>query len=214
MPLSIAPRGRRSLLRRLARAAILPAALPQGTVPAARALAQPAAEPITLAALMAMLAAVPARRTRFRETRHFAALSFPLVSEGTLLYRRPDHLEKLTDGPGGESLVVNGDRIALTPFNEPTRFFDLSARPELTVLIDAVRAPLAGDRAKLERAFTVQLDGTASAWRLVLAPRDPRAARLLRAVRIVGTGDALTEVVTEQPNGDVQRLEVAPSAGR
>ena len=163
---------------------------------------------LDVAALMARLAAVPERRAAFRETRRFAALDQPLESTGRLTYRRPGYVEKLTTFPEPERLVMDGDRLVLTTGNEPPRVVDLGSQPELRVLVEAIRGPLAGDLAALRRAFSVRADGTPDAWRLELAPLDPRAGKLLRRVAIAGTGAEVTEVLTVQANGDEQRMTI------
>lgn len=160
-----------------------------------------------LDALMARLAAVPGRRAAFTETRRFAALDRPLESTGRLVYRRPSYIEKATDWPERESLVVDGNRLVLTTGQEPPRVVDLGSQPELRVLVDAIRGPLSGDLAALQRAFTVRLDGTMAAWELDLQPLDPRAARLLRRVTVGGAGADVRTVVL-QANGDEQRMTI------
>ena len=159
---------------------------------------------------MAALAAVPERRSRFRETRRFAALDQPLVSEGRLLYRRPAYFEKITDWPQPERLVVDGERLVLTEGNEPPRVVELARAPELRTLVEAIRGPLAGDLAALRRAFRIAADGSLAAWTLDLSPLDPAAARLLQSVRIAGTVDSLQEITLTQANGDVQRMTISP----
>ena len=67
--------------------------------------------PFTVALLTRNLAAVPERRVRFSEERRFAALDQPLHSQGILLWRRPDVLEKHTEAPQPETLRVEGDRV-------------------------------------------------------------------------------------------------------
>ncbi len=166
--------------------------------------------PLDLAAVMAGLAAVRERRAGFREIRRFAALSTPLESTGRLIYRAPGHLEKLTDWPERESLVVDGDRLVVTGADAP-RVVDLAGQPELRSLVDAVRGPLAGDLAALQRAFTVTAGGTAAAWSLGLAPRDPQAGRLLRSVRVNGAGDQVLSVLVVQANGDEQEMRILPA---
>ena len=181
-------------------------------------------EPLDLPALMARLAAMPERRATFREVRRFAALSTPLESTGRLLYRRPrrleggrlesGRLEKLTDWPERESLVVEGDRLVLMGADAP-RVVDLAGQPELRSLVDAIRGPLAGDLVALRRAFAVTAAGTAAAWSLALVPRDPRAARLLRSVQVDGAGDEVTAIRLVQANGDEQTMRItsSPSPG-
>jgi len=158
---------------------------------------------------MARLAAVPERRARFQEEKRLAALTEPLRSTGRLLYRRPDRLEKVTESPEAESLVVDGDRLVITTGQEPPRVVDLAAHPEVRAAVDAVRGPLSGDLAALRRSFAVTASGTPAAWRLVLVPTDP-AARLLATVEVDGAGDQPREVVIQQADGDEDRLLIEP----
>jgi hypothetical protein len=192
--------------------------MPKSTIPAAAILLmlllpQPgrAEGAVTLGELMAAMAAVPERHGNFREERRLSALTTPLHSVGRLIYRRPAHLEKLTDAPLAESLVVDGNRLTLELANEVPRVIDLGSQPELGVLVDAMRGPLSGDAAALQRAFSVQIQGSLAAWRLDLAPVDPRAARLLRTVRISGTGADMREVLVIQANGDEQYMTIEPA---
>ena len=159
---------------------------------------------------MAMMGSVAERRATFHEEKRFAALTEPLESTGHLLYRRPDHLEKITDAPQAERLVVDGDRLSLTVGDGPTRVTDLAAQPELRALVEAMRGPLAGDTAALERAFKVAVRGTKAAWRLDLTPIDPSAAKLLTEVRISGHGSNMQEVLLVQANGDTQYMAIQP----
>jgi hypothetical protein len=171
----------------------------------------PAADaPITLADLMAMMGSVAERRATFHEEKRFAALTEPLESTGRLIYRRPGYLEKITDAPQAERLVVDGDQVSLTEANGSTHVIDLGSQPELRTLVEAMRGPLAGDTAALERAFKVDARGTKAAWRLDLTPVDPRAAKLLTEVRISGSGSNMREVLLVQANGDTQYMSIQP----
>lgn len=161
---------------------------------------------------MAALAAVPERRATFQETRRFAALDQPLISTGRLLYRRPATLEKTTDWPQPESLVIDGSRLVLTAGNEPPRVLDLNSQPELRTLVDAIRGPLTGDLPALRRAFTVTATGTTADWTLDLVPLDPRAARLLRRAQVSGHGNEVGAVLLVQANGDEQRMTIRPAS--
>ena len=157
---------------------------------------------------MAKLAAVPQRRAPFREQRRFAALSQPLLSSGTLFYRRPTYLEKETTWPETERLVVDGNRFVLTEGNEAPRVVDLDAQPELRTMIEGMRGPLAGDLAALQRGFTIQAGGTLTSWNLELTPRDPAAQRLLQLVRLAGQDDMVHDLWLEQANGDQQWMQI------
>ncbi len=164
--------------------------------------------PLDIPALMARLATVPERRATFREEKRIAALTDPLLSTGTLLYRRPGRLEKLTTWPEQESLVVDGDRVVLTAGNDAPRVLPLNADPGLRALVDAFRAPLAGDLAALTRSFRVQGGGSPAAWQLDLTPISPAVARFLRGVRVAGAGTELHTIAVTQANGDEQDLTI------
>lgn len=161
---------------------------------------------------MAALAAVRESRTSFTEEKELAALTSPLVSRGRLVYVAPAHLEKLTEAPAAESIVVDGDRLTYAkPAEGVRRTLDLDAVPELRGLVEAVRGTLAGDLPGLRRYYSVGLDGDLPAWKLTLVPLDARIRNLLRAVAVEGTGASVARVVTTEADGDVSRMSIAPA---
>jgi outer membrane lipoprotein-sorting protein len=167
------------------------------------------AEPFPLAALMARLASVAERRAIFREQRRFAALTETLQSSGRLLYRRPDYLEKTTEWPVPERMVIDGSRLIITPSgNEPPQVVDLASQPELRTMMEAIRGPLAGDRDALQQSFQVQAGGTLEDWTLELTPRAPNMAKLLRVVRLAGSDSWIHDIRLVQANGDDEWMQI------
>lgn len=159
---------------------------------------------------MQALASVPARRARFVETRTIAALSQPITATGTLVYRRPGYLAKVTATPRPEQLVVDGDRLTLAAGNEAARVVDLASRPQLAALVDAIRGTLAGDLALLRRWYQVTMSGGPAAWRLTLTPADASVASLIRTIVIDGSGASPRMIQTIQANGDASRMTITP----
>ena len=158
---------------------------------------------------MAHLAQATERRASFVEEKTLAALNTPLRSEGTLEYRKPDHLEKVTTAPQAESLVVDGDRLVINSGNDAPRVVELDGQPEIRTLVDTIRGALSGDLALLRRTYDVSGTGTVGDWHIVLRPRDPAVAKLVREVRLAGSADLRTlESVTA--NGDTDRLVITP----
>ncbi len=168
------------------------------------------ADTLEPAALMARLASVSERRARFREERTLAALTMPLVSTGRLLYRRPDYLEKETLWPLPERFVVDGSRLIIADpaSNDPPHVVPLDAQPGLRTLIDATRAPLAGDLDTLSRAFSITVGGTLAAWTLDLVPIAPAAARIVSSIQLTGQDSWIAGIRTMQANGDVTGLQI------
>lgn len=188
---------------------LLAAAAPASQTPAGDALAE---------TVMARLAAVPARRTAFTEEKTLAQIDGALRSQGELIYRRPDYLEKNTTWPQPERLVIDADRLIITAGNDAPRVVDLRGQPALRALVEAMRAPLSGDLATLRRDYAVQATGTPDRWRIVLTPAAQAAAQpagqapLLRRVTLTGTGGDVAAIELVQSNGDEDRILVAPPA--
>ncbi len=159
---------------------------------------------------MAAMAAVPERRARFTEAKHLAILTQPIHSSGWLHYRRPDRLEKFTETPLEERLLVAGDSITLETAAEGRRAFNLADAPELRSLVAAIRAPLAGDLPTLTEAFTLTSGGTLAGWWLDLTPKEPRIARFLRHIRLEGAGTDMLATRSEQANGDILAMQIRP----
>ena len=109
----------------------------------------------------------------------------PVESSGDLIYDAPGRLEKRTNEPQPETLLLEGDVLTVERGGQ-TRVLDLKAYPTIVPLVESMRATLAGDSSALERRFTVDFAGTLAHWRLTLMPRDARVASTISKVRIDG----------------------------
>lgn len=180
-------------------------------LPMARAQAAPRDEPAApfgLAQLMRALHAVAARRASFTEVKILAALDRPLTVRGTLVYVRPDYLEKTTLTPQRERLIVKDHRLGIETAGQPERVLDLDDQPEIRAMVDTVRGTLSGNLALLQRYYTVALSGTPQAWRLTLTPSGQQIAQIVRVVHIDGAGAAPYLIDTIQANGDTTRMTI------
>ena len=153
--------------------------------------------------LMREMAAVPASRTRFVETRHLALLSRPLELKGSLTYERPNRLAKHVEAPFDELLTVNGEALSLVNKTKgEQRFLSLREQPALRALVESVRATLAGDRPQLERHYRVQFSGARDAWRLHLVPRDAQLRGYVESVTLTGAAARLQRIEALESSGD------------
>lgn len=166
-----------------------------------------------LDALMQELAARPSGHVTFTEVQHLGVLDRPLESSGELLYQAPDRLEKRILKPRPETLVLAHGVLSATR-GKHTRTMELAAWPQVAPLLESLRATLTGDRATLERIFSVALEGDAARWTLKLTPKDPEAARAVSRVIITGENAKLETVEILEADGDRSLLtigaEVAP----
>ena len=164
-----------------------------------------------LPALMELLAAVPASKDSFSETKHSAVLSTPLLLKGTLSYARPDRLEKNVLAPYEERTVVAGSSVTMeNRALQQTRTFSLASSSPLSAFVESMRATLAGDRAALERHYRVQLEGKAEAWTMTLVPREKKLASLVKRIQIAGARERLKRIEVEETSGDRSVMLIGP----
>lgn len=157
----------------------------------------------SLDALMSEMAAVPARRARFVETRHLAMLTQPLELKGSLSYERPNRLVKHVETPFDELLTVDGEALSLVNKTKgEQRSLSLGEQPALRALVESVRATLAGDRAQLERHYRVQFSGRREAWRLHLVPRATQVRSHVESVTLSGAAARPLRIDVLESTGD------------
>ncbi len=160
-----------------------------------------AAVPDALGELMQTLAARRQGHVAYTEVQQLAVLDRPLRSSGELFYEAPDRLEKRVLEPRAETLVLAHGVLSAARGGR-TRVLELAAAPQLAPLFECLRATLAGDRAALERLFSLDLAGDLAHWTLTLTPRDPAAARSVALVRMTGAGAELRTVEILAADGD------------
>ena len=152
----------------------------------------------------------PARAT-FQERKHMALLDRPLDSAGELSFTPPDRLEKRTTTPREERVVVDRERVTLERGNK-RHTLDLRANPAVAVLVESIRATLAGDLVALQRAYSTGLDGTPERWRLTLRPLDPAGAAIVERIDIDGEKAVVKTVEIRQADGDRSVMTITPVA--
>jgi hypothetical protein len=179
-------------------------------VPAAAASAAEATADAALGQLLALLAQRQHGHVSFTEVHEMAMLREPLTSAGELIYDAPDHLEKRTLEPKPESLVLaHGTLTAQRGHRQ--RVLELAAYPEIVPFVESIRATLAGDRAALERYFSIDFTGDLAHWSLRLKPRDPAVARNVAEIEIAGERDTIRTVAIRQSDGDHSLSTIGPA---
>ena len=153
--------------------------------------------------LMQALAAVKSSKARFVERKHMAILNAPLEFSGTLIYVAPDKLEKHTQTPRRESLLLARDQLTIeSPERNHRRTVVLQDYPVIWAFVESIRSTLAGDLATLARFYDVKLEGAERRWRLSLKPRDPQMEEVVSVIRLSGSGNGIDIIETIETNGD------------
>jgi hypothetical protein len=156
--------------------------------------------------LLEALARTVPERIAYSETRRMAYLDVPLTTEGELEFRPPDWLRRSVTG-SGESYVIAGETVRV---EGPAggREIALDVHPALRAFAESLRATLAGDLARLERYFIVELQGRREHWRLHLRPRDGGVASVIHSIELSGTGTTLRRIETREAGGDLTITEL------
>jgi hypothetical protein len=163
-----------------------------------------------LDALMSVLAKRQHGHVEFVEQQYLRVLDRPLESSGEMRYDAPDRLEKRTLAPRQETLVLIGG-ILTVDRGKSHHVLDLQAYPQAQPFVESVRATLAGDRAALEKIFTLDFNGNLARWTLTLVPKDPKVKRSVAEVRIDGAQDQLLKVEIRQADGDHSLMTLRPA---
>lgn len=151
-------------------------------------------------------------RATFHERKFMALLDRPIESSGELLFTPPDRLEKRTLSPRPERVVVDRERVTLERGGR-IRSLGLREHPAIAVLVDSIRATLAGDLRSLTQSYSAALEGDAPRWRLVLRPLDASIATLVERVEIGGSHARVRTMEIFHADGDRTSMTIS-AAGR
>jgi hypothetical protein len=160
--------------------------------------------------VLAQLALRQHGHVEFVEQHFLKVLDRPTESSGEMRYDAPDRLEKRTLAPRPETMLLAGGILTVDK-GKTHRVVDLHAYPQVQPFIESIRATLAGDRAALEKLFTLEFTGDLARWTLTLQPKDPKVKHTVAQVRIDGAKDQLSKVEIRQPDGDRSVLTLRPS---
>ena len=151
-------------------------------------------------------------RTDFVEVRVSPLLKDALRLVGE--YRRPvaDTLVREVRSPYAETTTLRAGEATIARAGKTPRKFSLSRAPELASLQSSFGALLAGDRAQIERVYTLKVQGPRERWTLTLAPKDRALAARVRDITLHGQGAELRCIETRPVKGDLQRTLLASAA--
>lgn len=151
----------------------------------------------------------------FTERKRSTLLTTELVTSGTLSFRAPDQLEKHVRKPFEERVVVHGDAITIErPAEGLRRQLSMETYPAVHVLVESLRATLAGDLASLERHYRLNLWGEARAWRLRLVPRDDAVLKYIESITFQGAHGRVATIETREAGGDTSLMTITTRAAR
>jgi len=156
---------------------------------------------------LAGFASINESRGSFRESWMADYLNEPLVSTGTLSYKRPGELTKFITSPERIEQYIEGNQLSIRKKGE-TRYMSLSEQPELAVGILALQAMLDGDEKKLRMFFTVQYTESRAGWELILTPENNQMAERIEQIVLQGEESVIRRVSVQFLNGNKRLTEI------
>jgi hypothetical protein len=140
----------------------------------------------------------------FREIKTLKLLDAPLETRGTVYFAPPSRLARVTREPAETRLVLDGNRMRFQDA-AGARDIDLADNPVARAFADNLIVLWRGDRAALEKIYSLDFHADGSRWELALAPRHAPLDRFVRAIDLKGDGAAMKEMEVVEVDGDTTR---------
>ncbi len=152
--------------------------------------------------LFSALATMKGLEAQFSETRTLALLKAPLKSTGTLYYRAPGYLTRVTATPSPSTVRIGPQGIQIAEAGQK-RHIDLSSRPEIRLFVASFVKILAGELSTLSSTYDVTFQSAEGGrWSVVLRPRSPTLSKLITRLVLAGSGFAVETLLVEEASGD------------
>ena len=162
----------------------------------------------SLQQLMQGMAQVKSSRGRFVERKTLSIVNTPLEYTGGLAYTAPDRLEKFTQSPKQERMLLEGDKLTLENAKKQRRVVMLSEYPMVRAFTESIRSVLAGDLPSLQRFYKVSLQGTQESWRLLLVPTDATMQGVVQEIRFAGSRNSIKIIEILEKQGDLSVMTI------
>ena len=156
------------------------------------------------------MARQPLATTPFIERRISALSNRPLESGGTLSFEPSGNIEKLTNAPIRESVILSAESITIRVADGVAKTIRLDAQPALAAYAHGLRAILAGDEKALRRYFEFKAAGTLNRWEIRLMPMDAGMRRAISQILVSGENGRVRLIETTEARGDVSELTLIP----
>ena len=156
---------------------------------------------MTLDDLLSHMATTHGVVAEFREIKTLKLLDTPLETRGTVYFEPPDRFARVTRQPAETRLVVDGGHMH---FQDATGAgdVDLTENPVARSFADNLIVLWKGDKAALEKIYTLDFHADGSRWKLVLTPKHSPLDQFLRNITLSGEGPAMHEMLVQESDGD------------
>ncbi len=165
------------------------------------------ADNFDLAHLMQLLSLAPEAEVAYTERKYSSLLTEPVVSSGTLAYRRPDTVEKNMVSPRKERFRIAGEELIVVRKGIENRY-PLSSQPLLSAFAASLRGVLGGNTELLRLHYRLRLEGEEQAWRLEMTPIEDEIARYVERISVSGRAGRIAQIEIRESSGDSSVLQL------
>lgn len=172
------------------------------------------AQPATVAELLTRFSQIQGLRAHYVEEKRIALLKRPLRSEGSVAFAAPALLVRRTEKPEPATLLLDKEVLTVADASGQRRI-ELSESAIVKHFVLTFVNVLHGDRAALERAYSLAYEPKPGGWTLTLTPKAPELRRFVARAVLEGRGVSVERMTLEEENGDVTQMtfsEVDPNA--
>lgn len=139
----------------------------------------------------------------FVETTYSSLLTEPLISRGVLRFLPPSTLEKEVLSPYRERYLIEGDRVTFESERKHLKkTISLEDYPALRSFVDAFRASLTGDAARLRQTYETRVDGDQRKWWLLLRPHETVGKSMVEQILLSGSEGRIITITIRSSDGD------------
>jgi outer membrane lipoprotein-sorting protein len=158
---------------------------------------------VDAASLLSAFAKMPGLEATFTEEKHIALLAKPLTSRGRLFFTHPGLLLRRIEAPELSEVVISQDSLRVRD-KAGEQTLDLRARKDIRPFVESLTWILAGDRAALEKVYTIsfQAENAGAPWQLSLKPKVAPLSHLIAQLVIRGHGMFVEQIEVQETSGD------------
>ncbi len=153
----------------------------------------------------------------FTEIRKSIFLIIDTELSGTITYRAPDFLEKVTETPYYERLLMDGDTLVLEKAssigqNENhliRQSYSVNSHEVLKSVVEGFQSMMSGNHDELSTKYSFDFSGKREDWQLRVRPRTEEILRHIEWIDLSGQDTEIQKIVTSQSDGDKSTLHLS-----
>lgn len=151
--------------------------------------------------LLGNFAKTESMQLQYTEKRSFDFSNKPVISTGTIAFRRPDLYTQNVKQPVARKIMISGNTVTVEQ-NGHVEKISLSNYPQLYAPMLSMRYILSGNKTDLTQYYAVNTSGSIDNWTLELKPRVASMQKYMQSIKISGSQQSLTNFLLQQTNGD------------